>query len=99
MFFMWAAIFLLIAIIAAAFGFTYIATDASHIAEILLYIPLVIFIFPHFRIDILQKSSIAHAPIPHHRQFERTAAEKLRGMAGSLRQFDVHRSPHDHAVE
>ena len=45
MFFMWAAIFLLIAIIAAAFGFTDISADGSHIAKILFYISLAIFIF------------------------------------------------------
>ena len=45
MFFMWAAIFFLIAIVAATFGFTDISADASHIAKILFYISLAIFIF------------------------------------------------------
>jgi uncharacterized membrane protein YtjA (UPF0391 family) len=45
MFFMWAAIFFLIAIVAAAFGFTDIAADASEVARILFYISLAIFLF------------------------------------------------------
>ena len=44
MFFMWAAIFFLIAIIAAAFGFTDIAADASGVAKVLFYISLAVFL-------------------------------------------------------
>ena len=44
MFFMWAAIFFLIAIIAAAFGFTDIAADASEVAKVLFYISLAVFL-------------------------------------------------------
>jgi len=44
MYFMWAAVFFLIAIVAAAFGFTDIAADASEIARILFYISLATFL-------------------------------------------------------
>jgi uncharacterized membrane protein YtjA (UPF0391 family) len=44
MFFMWAAFFFLIAIVAAAFGFTDIAADASEIARILFYVSLMVFL-------------------------------------------------------
>jgi uncharacterized membrane protein YtjA (UPF0391 family) len=40
----WAAIFFVIALIAAAFGFTGIAAGATEIAKILFYLFLVIFI-------------------------------------------------------
>ena len=44
MFFMWAAIFFLIALVAAAFGFTDISAEASQIAHILFYVSLTIFL-------------------------------------------------------
>jgi uncharacterized membrane protein YtjA (UPF0391 family) len=44
MFFMWAAIFFVIAMVAAAFGFTDIAAGASEVARILFYISLAIFL-------------------------------------------------------
>ena len=44
MFFMWAAIFFLIALVAAAFGFTDISAEASEVARILFYISLAIFL-------------------------------------------------------
>jgi uncharacterized membrane protein YtjA (UPF0391 family) len=44
MFFMWASIFFLIALVAAAFGFTDISAEASEIARILFYISLAIFL-------------------------------------------------------
>ena len=44
MYFMWAAEFFLIAIVAAAFGFTDIAADASEIARILFYISVATFL-------------------------------------------------------
>ncbi len=44
MFFMWAAIFFVIAIVAAAFGFTDIAANASEVARILFYISLAVFL-------------------------------------------------------
>ena len=43
MFLKWAAIFFVIAMVAAAFGFTGIAEGASDVAEILFYIFLAIF--------------------------------------------------------
>jgi uncharacterized membrane protein YtjA (UPF0391 family) len=44
MFFMWAAVFFLIALVAGVFGFTDIAADASEVARILFYISLAIFL-------------------------------------------------------
>ncbi|MCS6294606.1 MAG: DUF1328 domain-containing protein [Nitrospira sp.] len=44
MYFMWAAIFFLIAIVAGAFGFTNIAADASEIGRILFYLSLTVFL-------------------------------------------------------
>lgn len=44
MFFMWAAIFSLIALVAGAFGFTDISAGASEVARILFYISLAIFL-------------------------------------------------------
>jgi len=44
MFFMWAAIFFLIALVAAAFGFTDISAGASEVARILFYISMAIFL-------------------------------------------------------
>lgn len=44
MFFIWAAIFFVIAIVAAALGFTDIAAKASEVARILFYISLAIFL-------------------------------------------------------
>jgi uncharacterized membrane protein YtjA (UPF0391 family) len=44
MFLVWAAIFFLIAIVSAVFGFTDISADASHIAKSLFYISLAIFL-------------------------------------------------------
>ena len=44
MFFMWAAIFFLIALVAAAFGFTDISAAASEVARILFYISMAIFL-------------------------------------------------------
>lgn len=43
MFLKWAAVFFVIAMVAAAFGFTGIADSASDLAEILFYIFLAIF--------------------------------------------------------
>jgi uncharacterized membrane protein YtjA (UPF0391 family) len=44
MFFVWAAIFFLIALVAAAFGFIDISAGASEIARILFYVSLAIFL-------------------------------------------------------
>lgn len=44
MFLKWAAIFFVIAMVAAAFGFTGIAEGASDVAQILFYIFLAIFL-------------------------------------------------------
>ena len=43
MFFMWAAVFFIIALVAAALGFTEISAEASEVARILFYISLSIF--------------------------------------------------------
>lgn len=42
MYFMWAVLFFLIAIVAGAFGFTDIAADASGIGKILFYVSLTV---------------------------------------------------------
>lgn len=44
MYFMWAAIFFVIAIVAGAFGFTDVAADASEIARVLFYLSLAVFL-------------------------------------------------------
>jgi len=44
MFFLWAAIVFLIALVAAAFGFTAISSGTSEVARILFYILLAIFL-------------------------------------------------------
>lgn len=44
MFFMWAVIFFLIALVAAAFGFTDISAGASEVARIPFYISMAIFL-------------------------------------------------------
>ena len=62
MFFMWAAIFFLIAIVAATFGFTDISADASHIAKNpVLHFFGGLFNFAPFWIPPVQKvKSVAH---------------------------------------
>ena len=54
----WAVIFLVIALVAAVFGFTGIAVAAAGIAKFLFFIFLVACLFLHYRHDGRQKNAI-----------------------------------------
>ncbi len=61
MFFLWAAIFFLIALASAAFGFIDLPAGASEIARILFYILLAIFLFLLIAVLILVRKAKSFA--------------------------------------
>ena len=76
MFFMWAAIFFLIAIVAATFGFTDISADASHIAKNpVLHFFGGLFNFAPFWIPPVQKGQVRRPRDRSQGQLERTGKE------------------------